>query len=75
MSLTKIIKRHFDRCVVSKYDGLSVDHPIIFLNSIKNIIGDDKDQPSKILLNSLGKISNQYPKREDDQELLDQIAK
>ena len=75
MSLVETIKGHFDRCVISKYDGLSIDHPIIFLNSIKNIIGDDKAQPSKILLNSLGQTSNQYPKREDDQEFLDQISK
>ena len=75
MSLTNTIKEHFDRCVISKYDGLSVDHPIIALNSIKNIIGDDKDKPSKILMNFLAEISNQYPKRNDDQNLLDQIAK
>ena len=70
-----MIKEHFDRCVISKFDGLSVDHPIIVLNSIKNILGDDKDEPSKILLNSLGVISNQYPKRNDDQILLDQTVK
>ena len=70
-----MIKEHFDRCVISKFDGLSVDHPIIVLNSIKNILGDDKDEPSKILLNSLGVTSNQYPKRNDDQILLDQTVK
>ena len=75
VSLVETIKRHFDRCVISKYDGISSEHPIIYLNSIKNIIGDDKDQPSAILLNALDKISNQNPKREDDQELLDQVAK
>ena len=70
-----MIKEHFDRCVISKFDGLSVDHPIIVLNSIKNILGDDKDEPSKILLNSLGVTSNQYPKRNDDQIFLDQTVK
>ena len=62
VSLVETIKRHFDRCVISKYDGISSEHPIIYLNSIKNIIGDDKDQPSAILLNALDNISNQNPK-------------
>ena len=70
-----MIKEHFDRCVISKFEGLSVEHPIIVLNSIKNILGDDKDEPSKILMNSLGVTSNQYPKRNDDQILLDQTVK
>jgi hypothetical protein len=75
VSLVETIKGHFDRCVISKYEGSSSKHPIIYLNSIKNIIGDDKNQPSTILLKALEKIANQYPKREDDQELLDQVAK
>ena len=75
MSLVETIKGHFDRCVISKYEGSSSKHPIISLNSIKNIIGDDKNQPSTILLKALEKIANQHTKREDDQELLDQVAK
>ena len=54
---------------MSEYVGHPFEHPIIYLNSIKNIIGDDKKTPSKILLDSLDKVSNSIPKREDDQKI------
>ena len=56
---------------MSEYVGHPFEHPIIYLNSIKNIIGDDKKTPSKILLDSLDKVSNSIPKREDDQKILE----
>ena len=44
---------------MSEYVGHPSEHPIIYLNSIKNIIGDDKKTPSKILLDSLDKVINE----------------
>ena len=60
---------------MSEYIGHPFEHPIIYLNSIKNIIGDDKKTPSKILLDSLDKVSNSIPKREDDQKILNKVSK
>ena len=60
---------------MSEYVGHPSEHPIIYLNSIKNIIGDDKKTPSKILLDSLDKVSNSIPKREDDQKILNKVSK
>ena len=60
---------------MSEYVGHPFEHPIIYLNSIKNIIGDDKKTPSKILLDSLDKVSNSIPKREDDQKILNKVSK
>ena len=60
---------------MSEYVGHPFEHPIIYLNSIKNIIGDDKKTPSKILLDSLDKVSNSIPKREDDQKILNKMYK
>ena len=49
--LSKKIKECFDRSVSSEYNGLSQEHPIITLNALKNIIGDDRKGYSKKLLN------------------------
>ena len=37
--------------VLTRKKSNSVYHPIIIINIIKNLIGDDKVQPSKILIN------------------------
>ena len=47
--LSKTIKEYFDRCVRSEYLGSSKEHPIIILNAIKNIIGDNRKEYSKKL--------------------------
>ena len=57
MNLLEEIKECFDRCILSQYDGPPSEHPIIYLNSIKNIIGDNKKNPSKILLD---RLKNQF---------------
>ena len=47
MSLQNEIKSYFDRAATLVYDGPSVIHPIITLNVLKNIIGDNRKNPSK----------------------------
>ena len=73
--LSKKIKEYFDRCVKSDYNGLSQNHPIILLNAIKNIIGDNREEHSKKLLDCMENKSKELPKRDGDQTILDDIAK
>ena len=73
--LSKQIKSFFDLSVSAKFDGVSSEHPIIVLNSIKNIIGDNRKNPSKLLLDFAEKKANQYPLRDDDKEILQEVAK
>ena len=73
--LSKKIKECFDRSVSSEYNGLSQEHPIITLNALKNIIGDNRKGYSKKLLEFMEVKSNEFPKRDDDQLILDKTAK
>ena len=73
--LSKTIKEYFDRCVRSEYPGQSKEHPIIILNALKNIIGDNRKEYSKKLLELMERISLEFPEREDDQSILDKVAK
>ena len=73
--LSKKIKSFFDLSVSAKFDGVSGEHPIIVLNSIKNIIGDNRKNPSKLLLDFAEEKANQYPLRDDDKEILQVVAK
>ena len=73
--LSKRIKECFDRSVSSDFGGSSNNHPIITLNALKNIIGDNRSKYSKKLLEFMEVKSEQFPERDDDQEILDNIAK
>ena len=75
MSLTKTIKSYFDHSVASIYDGSSNEHPIIALNALKNIIGDDRQNPSQRLLDAMAALAEKYPQRKDDKVVLDTVAK
>ena len=39
--------------VLTRKKSNSLYHPIIIINVVKNLIGDDKEHPSKILINFL----------------------
>ncbi len=75
MSLPDKIKSYFDRAVLSDYDGPSIAHPIVPLNALKNIIGDDRQNPSQKLLDAMEELSAKHPQRTDDQAVLDRAAK
>ena len=75
LGLSKEIRSYFDEAVTLDYDGPSDMHPIIVLNSLKNIIGDNREKPSRILLDSMRKLIDKYPKRTDDKIILNNIAK
>jgi len=57
MSLTKTIKSYFDHSVASIFNGTSNKHPIIVLNALKNIIGDDRQNPSQRLLDAMAALA------------------
>ncbi|MBC8346377.1 MAG: hypothetical protein ISR89_00595 [Candidatus Marinimicrobia bacterium] len=61
--------------VTSVYDGPSNAHPIITLNALKNIIGDDRQNPSQLLLDALENLAEKYPQRTYDKVVLDAVAK
>ena len=73
--LSKKIKEYLDRCVASNFTGKSSEHPIIALNAIKNIIGDNQIEPSNKLIELLKNKAHQFPAREDDQNILNEVAK
>jgi len=75
MSLPQTIKSLFDRTVSINYDGHSNEHPIIVLNALKNIIGDNQKSPSQSLLDAMSEVSEQNVQRNDDQYVLDCAAK
>jgi len=75
MSLTKTIKSYFDHSVASIFNGTSNKHPIIVLNALKNIIGDDRQNPSQCLLDAMAALAEKYPQRKDDKAVLDTLAK
>ena len=45
------------------------------LNALKNIIGDNRKNPSQKLLDEMAKVVESYPERIDDQAVLDRVAK
>ena len=50
-------------------------HPIILVNAVKNIIGDNRKNPSKILLNFLIEYLNLFKLRIDDKKIIDETLK
>ncbi len=50
-------------------------HPIILVNALKNIIGDDRKNPSKILLNFFIEYLNLFKLRTNDDKLIDKTLK
>ena len=74
MKIQDKIKATFDKCAKIKFEGDSNDHPIIYLNILKNIIGDNKEKPSNILMNKMIEISEEYSPRDKDEIFLSEIA-
>ena len=61
--------------VLTKKKANSVYHPVIIINVIKNLIGDDKEQPSKILINFFIDFIMSYKIRESDEYILNEVLK
>ena len=75
MGLQDKIKISFDTCVKLDYKGPTNEHPIIYLNALKNIIGDNKKNPSRILMDKIEEIAMNNQLREDDEDFLNSTAK
>ncbi len=75
MSLPDKIKSFFDRVVTSNYDGPSTNHPIICLNALKNVLGDNRQTPSQPMLDAMAELAERFPQRTNDQAVLDRAAK
>lgn len=56
------------------YPGASKEHPVITVNAIKNLLGDVRDHPPRVLLEAIEKEVFKYPVREDDSSFLDKVA-
>jgi len=55
-----------------KWEKETTDHPLIVINSIKNIISDSRDKPSEILLKYCLDVIIEKPVR-DDNKCIDQV--
>ena len=61
--------------VLTRKKSNSVYHPVIIINVIKNLIGDDREQPSKILINFFIDFILNYKTRKNDDSLLNEVLK
>ena len=59
------------KAINADYQQDTNDHPIILVNAVKNIIGDDREDPSELLLNFVDKYLNTFSPRENDKKILD----
>jgi len=73
-NLKDFISQNFFLAARSEHSGSTNSHPLIVLNAIKNIIGDNKKKPSKILLNKIEKTTFDKPLRLEDKTILKQMA-
>jgi hypothetical protein len=63
-------------CSVSVKQSTIIDlHPVCVLNSIKNLIGDDRENPSKLLLEFASNYLCGFEFRDDDEKQLDDVVR
>lgn len=63
------------KAINADYQQDTNDHPIILVNAVKNIIGDDREDPSELLLNFVDKYLNTFSPRENDKKILEKVSK
>ncbi|HBN45812.1 MAG TPA: hypothetical protein QGF08_02500 [Candidatus Marinimicrobia bacterium] len=73
--LIQRITNLISQAVAADFDHQPSDHPLIFANAVKNIIGDDRGNPSQKLLDLCANYCDQFSARKNDQEMLDKIVK
>ena len=57
------------------YSGKLILHPICVINSIKNFIGDDRENPSMPLMGFAIDYLSDFDFRNDDQDVIGKVAK
>ncbi len=65
--LTSILSDLFNQTVKIHFKGPSDHHPIILLNGVKNILGDNREKPSQLLLDFTHDYIHSFPDRKDDE--------
>ena len=55
------------------YNDTPIVHPVVCMNSVKNILGDVRDKPSEILLTYAGNYVAGLKPREKDQRILEDM--
>ena len=73
-SLRDFLAYYLKESVLANHLDSSRHHPVITVNALKNIIGDDVDHPSEILLKSAYELVKDLPKRSSDSELLNRAS-
>ncbi|MEE8335131.1 MAG: hypothetical protein V3S48_01690 [Candidatus Neomarinimicrobiota bacterium] len=73
--LKSFISQRFFLAARLKHSEATNFHPLILLNAIKNIIGDQRHNPSTLLLKEIEDLSRGKTVREDDNTILNQVAK
>ena len=58
-----------------EWEQMSWAHPVIVMNSLKNMIGENRNSPSKTLLNFGLELLNDQPLRKDDAFVLNEATK
>ena len=61
--------------VKTDFDGQPSNHPLIFVNAVKNIIGDNRKNPPQKLLDLSENYINQFSQREGDEQLFNNVIK
>lgn len=74
VGLREFLAKQLECAASLDFPGDPKDHPLIVVHSIKNILGDVRDNPPHILLETIEKKVLQYPVREDDSSILDKAA-
>lgn len=69
------INEFIDQAVKADCTDQSENHPLIVINAVKNIIGDNRANPSQILLNLSEDYINHFPERGDDDQIIKEITK
>ena len=64
----------FNQGALLAYKDDPLAHPLITLNALKNIMGDDREHPSTKLLGAAESLVSSIPAREDDQFILNGVA-
>ena len=78
ISGTELVQILYDLlfCSVSVKQSTIKDlHPVCVLNSIKNLIGDDRENPSKLLLEFASNYLCGFEFRDDDEIQLDDVVR
>ncbi|MCS5614438.1 MAG: hypothetical protein NZ771_01380, partial [Candidatus Marinimicrobia bacterium] len=57
------------------YNDLPINHPVVCMNAVKNLLGDVRDSPSEIILNYVGNYIGGLKPREGDRKVLQSMPK